>query len=81
MFPQDEIKYETSVAVDGTPSHLPAFYVDLDLGVTQNITQYPLRHMTYAPGKFEVAMSYDLGGDNFFKKIHYLTFDLCIKVT
>ena len=59
----------------------PLFMFDLDLGVTQNITQYPLHHMAYAPGKFEVAMSNDLGGDTFFKKIHYLTFNLGIKVT
>ena len=26
---------------------------------TQNIAQYPLRHVTYAPAKFEVAMSND----------------------
>ena len=51
----------------------PLFMFDLDLGVTQNITQYPLRHMEYAPGKFEVAMSNDLGEDKFLKKIHYMT--------
>ena len=46
----------------------PLFMFDLDLGVTQNITQYPLHHMAYAPGKFEVAMSNDLGGDIFFQE-------------
>ena len=30
---------------------------DLDFGakVTQNVAQYPLHHVTYAPAKFEVA--------------------------
>ena len=37
----------------------PLFMFDLDLGVLQKLTQYPLHHMTYAPGKFEVAMSND----------------------
>ena len=52
------------------------FMFDLDLGVTQNIAQYPLHHVTYAPAKFEVAMSNDLGGDKFTRKYIYLTFDL-----
>ena len=36
---------------------------DLDLGVkvTQNVTQYPLHHVIYAPTKFEVATSNGLG--------------------
>ena len=36
---------------------------DLDLGVkvTQNVAQYPLHHVTYAPVKFEVATSNSLG--------------------
>ena len=35
------------------------FDLDLDLGVkiTQNNTQYPLHHVTYAAVKFEVATS------------------------
>ena len=98
MFPQDEIKYETRVAVDGTPRLFPVrlrtcrafitelriehslhvqmvhhriyplFMFDRHLGVTQNIIQYPLHHMPYAPGKFEVATSNDLGGDAFTRK-------------
>ena len=34
---------------------------DLYLGVkiTQNVAQYPLHHVTYAPAKFEVVMSND----------------------
>ena len=57
-------------AVDGTPSHIPSFISDLDLGVkvTQNIAQYPLHHVTYAPAEFEVAMSNGLGGDAFTRK-------------
>ena len=44
------------------------FMFDLDLGVTQNIAQCPLHHVTYAPAKFEVAMSNYLGGDEFTRK-------------
>ena len=50
---------------------------DLDLvKVTQNVTQCPLHHVTYVPTEFEVTTSKGLGGDAFYKKIHYLTFDL-----
>ena len=37
----------------------PFFTCDLYLGVkvTQNVAQYPLHCVTYAPAKFEVAMS------------------------
>ena len=38
------------------------FDVDLGVKVTQNVAQYPLHHMTYAPAKFEVAFSNGLGG-------------------
>ena len=43
---------------------------DLDLGVkvTQNVFQYPPNHVTYAPGKFEVATSNSLGEDAFTRK-------------
>ena len=41
---------------------------DLNPGVTQNIAQCPLHHVTYAPAKFEVAMSNNLGGDKFTRK-------------
>ena len=35
------------------------FTFDIDLGVkvTQHNTQYPQHHVTYAPAKFEFAMS------------------------
>ena len=36
---------------------------DLDLGVTQNVAEYPLHHVTYAHAQFEVATSSCLGGD------------------
>ena len=36
--------------------------------VTQNIAQYPLHHVTYAPAKFEVATSNGLAGDAFTRK-------------
>ena len=40
---------------------------DLDLGVKvpQNVAQYNLHHMTYAPTKLEVTTSNRLGGDAF----------------
>ena len=31
--------------------------------VTQNVTQYPLHHVTYSATKFEVATSNRLGGE------------------
>ena len=42
-------------------------FYDLDLlvEVTQNVVQCPPNHMTYAPAKFEVAMSNSLGEDGF----------------
>ena len=45
------------------------YIIDLDLGVkvTQNVAQYPLHHVTYAPAKFEVATSNSLG-DPFTRK-------------
>ena len=53
---------------------------DLDLGVkvTQNVTQYPWHHVTYAQAKFEVATSKSLWGDAFTKKyiIWHLTLTL-----
>ena len=39
------------------------FDVDLWVEVTQNVAQYPLHHVTYAPAKFEIATSSSLGGD------------------
>ena len=39
-----------------------------DLGVTQNIAQYPLHHVPCAAAKFEVATSNGLGGDKFKRK-------------
>ena len=34
-----------------------------------DLNQYPLHHMTYAPAKFEVAMSNGLGGNAFTRNI------------
>ena len=44
---------------------------DLDLGVkvTRDIAQYPLHHVIYAPTKFEVAMSNDLGEDTITRNV------------
>ena len=37
--------------------------------VTRNFAQYPLHHVTYAATKFEVARSYDLGGELFTRNV------------
>ena len=34
----------------------------LGQGQTRNVAHFPLHHMTYAPAKFEAAMSNGLGG-------------------
>ena len=50
----------TRASVDGTPSQIPAFFTyNLYLGVkvTQNVAQYLLHNVTYAPVKFEVDIS------------------------
>ena len=50
----------TRAAVDGTPSQIPAFLpITFTFGVkvTQNVAQYLLHNVTYAPVKFEVDMS------------------------
>ena len=41
--------------------HYLTFDLDLGVKVTQNVTQYPLHHVIYAPTKFEVATSNGLG--------------------
>ena len=51
---------QTRAAVDDTPSQIPTFFTfNLYLGVkvTQNVAQYLLHNVTYAPVKFEVDMS------------------------
>ena len=54
--------------------------MNLGQGQTRNVAQYPLNHMTYAPAKFEDAMSNGLGGKAFYKKTQYLTYDLDLGV-
>ena len=39
--------------------------LDLGVKVTGNVAQCPLHHLTYAPTKFKVTTSKDLGGDAF----------------
>ena len=41
---------------------------DLVVKVTQNVAKCPPNHMTYAPGKFDVATSNSLGEDGFSRK-------------
>ena len=48
-----------------------AYNLDLGVKVTQNVAQYHQHNMTYAPVKFEVAMSNGKGED--LQKIHYMT--------
>ena len=45
------------IAVDGTPSQIPAVDLDFEVMVTQNVAEYPPHHVTHRPRKFEVAMS------------------------
>ena len=50
---------------------LPAFFTNnlyLGVKVTQNVAQYLLHNVTYAPVKFEVDMSNGYGGDAFTRK-------------
>ena len=46
-------------------------YLTFDLGVkvTQNVTQYPLHHVIYAPTKFQVATSNGLGEDTITRNV------------
>ena len=60
--------FKSLTAVDGKSSHIPAFIFDLDLGIAQNIAQYPLHYVTFAPAKFEVAMCNSLGGNKLTRK-------------
>ena len=45
------------------------FTLTLGHGQTRSVAQYPLHNMTYAPAKFEAAMSNDLGGNAFTRNI------------
>ena len=53
-------------------------YLTFALGVevTQNVAQYPLHHVNYAPAGFEVAMSNGSGGDAFKRKYIVWTLSL-----
>ena len=44
------------------------FDLDSKVKVICSVAQYPLHHVTYAPVKFEVAMSNSLGGGTFTRK-------------
>ena len=46
------------------------FDLDLWVKVTQNGTQYPLHHVTYAPTEFNVTTPKGLGGDAFTRKFN-----------
>ena len=45
------------------------FDIDLVVKVIQNVTQYPLHHVTYPGKKFEVAASKGLGADTFTRNV------------
>ena len=52
------------------------FDLDFEVKVKQNVSQYPLHHVTYAPAKFEVATSNtsnSLGGDAFTRNLSPVT--------
>ena len=63
------IQIVTRAEVDGTPSQIPAFlpmnYLYLGAKATQNVAQYLMHNMTYAPVKFEFAMSNGKGEGEF----------------
>ena len=44
------------------------FNLDLEVNVTQSVTQCPLHHVTYAPTELKATMSKGLGGDAFTRK-------------
>ena len=48
--------------------HYLIFDLDLVVNVPQNIAQYPLHHVTYAPENLETAMSNGSWGDEFTRK-------------
>ena len=49
--------------------HYLTFDLDLEVNVTQNVTQYPLHHVIYASTKFEVATSNGLGEDTITRNV------------
>ena len=64
-------KIITRAAVDGTSSQIPASFTHnfyLGVKVTQNVAQYLLHNVTYAPVKFETAMSNGSGEYAFTRK-------------
>ena len=62
-------------------SMIPVYTFNLDLVVmvTQNIAQYLLHYVTYAPAKIEAATSIGLGGDAITRKIHHSTLTLTFR--
>ena len=49
--------------------HYLTFDLVLGVKVTQNVTQYPLHYVIYAPTKFQVAMSNGLGEDTITRNV------------
>ena len=80
---RDYINY---TAVDGTPSHIPAFYLkswpqfNLDLGpkVTQNVARIPSTLCDLCTSKVLSCCIHRFRRSCIYKKIHYLTFDLAL---
>ena len=58
-----EVATSKGLGGDAFTSKIQYLTFDLDLGVTQNVAQYPLHHVTYSATKFEAATSNRLGGD------------------
>ena len=44
-------------------------YPDPKVKVTQNVAQFPLHHVIYAPAKFAAAMLNGVGGDAFTRNV------------
>ena len=63
-----EVTTSKAIACLGEEAFSRNSIFDLDLGVTRNVAQYPLHHVTYPATKLEVAMSNRLGGDTFTRK-------------
>ena len=56
--------------------HLQENMVEHGVKLIQNVAQFPLHNVIYAPAKFEVAKSNSLKGDAFKRKYIVLTFDI-----
>ena len=54
-------KFEVAVSSSLGDAFTGKYFLTFDLKVTQNIAQYPLHYVIYAPAKLEVATSNGVG--------------------